>query len=261
VNPAGQSNYNGLSVRFEHKFSGGLYLLNAFTWSKALGNSEQALEAPGGGTVANPQNIRNLAAERGPSSFDVKFNNMTSIVYQLPFGKGRKFLNSIPGALDAVLGGWELTTINSANTGEPLNVLYTPSSANDVTGRIPDYRGVSVMRPNLVGDPTGSSGAARLDNYFNKNAFQVPGADQPFGNLARNAFRAPNLEQWDLGAYKNFRIPVREGMNVQFRSEFFNVLNHTNFRWPTLDVTSAAFGTIRATYPARQIQFALKLMF
>ncbi len=260
VDPAGQTTYNGLAVRFEHKFDHGLYFLNSFTWSKALGNSEQALEAPGGGTVANPQNIYDLRNERGPSSFDVKFNNVTSVVYEVPFGKGRKWLGTMPAVADAFLGGWELTSINSANTGEPLNVIYTPNAATDVTGRIPDYRGLSVMRPNLVGDPTGSSGPARLDNFFNKAAFAIPTPQQAFGNLGRNAFRAPGLAQWDLGVDKNFLLPFREGMRVQFRSEFFNVLNHTNLRWPTLDITSSAFGTIRATYPARQIQFALKLL-
>ena len=82
VDPAGQESYNAFSARLEHRFSGGLYFLNSFTWSKALGNSEQALEYAGGYYAANPQNIYNLAAERGPSSFDEKFINVTSIVYQ-----------------------------------------------------------------------------------------------------------------------------------------------------------------------------------
>jgi hypothetical protein len=89
VDPAGQQTYNGLSARFEHRFSHGLYFLNSFTWSKSLGNSEQALESFPGGFVANPQNIRNLPAERGPSSLDVKLINVTSAVYELPFGKGK----------------------------------------------------------------------------------------------------------------------------------------------------------------------------
>jgi hypothetical protein len=89
----------------------------------------------------------------------------------------------------------------------------------------------------------------------------MPTANAPFGNLGRNALRGPNFWQWDLGLNKRFRIPAREGMAVQFRSEFFNFLNHTNFGGPTGDITSAAFGTIRSTLPPRQIQFALKLMF
>ena len=261
VDPAGQSIYHGASVRVEHRISGGLYLLNSFTWSKALGNTEQALETVSGQTTANPQNIYDLKNERGPTTFDIKLMNVTSVVYELPFGKGRKMGSNWNGAVDAVLGGWTLNTINSANSGMPLNVIYTPSAANDGTGRIPDYRGLAVQRPNLVGDPTGASGAARIDQYFNKAAFAVPAANAPYGNVGRNSFRAPGFWQWDIGVNKNFRIPVREGMNLQFRSEFFNLLNHTNFAPPNCDITSAAFGTIRAAYPARQIQMALKLSF
>src|SRR5581483_3802877 len=84
LDPAGDNDYNGFSARLEHRFGGGLYFLNSFTWSKAMGDSEQALEYYPGYYQANPQNIRNLAGERGPSSFDVEFVNVTSIVYQLP---------------------------------------------------------------------------------------------------------------------------------------------------------------------------------
>jgi hypothetical protein len=261
VDPAGVTTYNGFSARVEHRFSAGLYLLNSFTWSKALGTSEQALEYASGYYQANPQNIYNLAAERGPSSFDIKFMNTTSMVYDLPLGKGRKFGSQWNGAVDAILGGWAVNFINSANTGIPLDVAYTPAAANDVTGRIPDYRGEAIMRPNVSGNTTGSSGAASLDNYFNKTAFSIPAASAPYGNLGRNALRAPCFWQWDVGVNKRFRIPVREGMSVQFRSEFFNILNRSNFGLPNTDITNAAFGTIRSTYPPRQIQFALKLMF
>jgi hypothetical protein len=261
VDPAGSQSYNGLSARLEHRFSAGLYFLNSFTWSKSLGNSEQALEYATGYYAANPQNIYNLKAERGPSSFDVKFINVTSVVYLLPFGKGRKFGAGWNGAVDSILGGWEFNTIHTANTGTPVDIAYTPTAANDVTGRIPDYRGVAIMRPNLVGDTAGASGPARLDHYYNAAAFAIPSASAPFGNLGRNALRGPNFWQWDLGVHKNFRIPYREGMAVQFRSEFFNVLNHSNFIGPDANISDAAFGTIRTIYPPRQIQFALKLMF
>ena len=99
-----------------------------------------------------------------------------------------------------------------------------------------------------------------LDAYFNRAAFAVPPANAPFGSLGRNAFRGLDFWQWDLGVHKNFRLPFREATALQFRSEFFNVLNHTNFGFPNADITSSAFGTIRTTYPARQIQFALKLV-
>ena len=259
VDPAGISTYNGLAARVEHRFSHGFYFLNSFTWSKALGDSEQALETASGQALANPQNIYNLAAERGPSSFDVTVMNTTSFVYQLPFGKGRKFGASWNRLLDGAAGGWEVNTINTANTGLPVNVVYAPAAANDVTGRIPDYRGESVMRPNVVGNPTDLRSGDAIDHYFDPAAFQVPSASAPFGNSGRNAYRTPSFNQWDLAVDKEFAI--REDMALQFRSEFFNVLNHTNFGFPDATITDAAFGTIRQTYPARQIQFALKLLF
>jgi hypothetical protein len=261
VDPAGNNNYNGMSVRFEHRFSQGLYFLNSFTWSKAMGDSEQVLEAFGGYQAANPQNIRNLAGERGPSMFDVKLLNVTSVVYDLPFGKGRQFASSLNPVLEAVLGGWELSAINTANTGLPIDVNYAPSTANDVTGlaQNADYRGFALQRPNAVCNPTSQSTAQSLLTYFAGCTFTIPPPNAPFGNLGRNAFRTPGLEQWDLGVDKNFTI--REGMRLQFRSEFFNILNHTNFGVPGYTVNSSTFGTITTTYPPRQIQFALKLLF
>jgi hypothetical protein len=257
VDPAGISTYNGFSARFEHRFSHGLYFLNSFTWSKSLTDSEQALESGSGYYVANPQNIYDLKNERGPSSLDVKFINTTSLVFDLPFGRGRKFGANWNRVYDAVLGGWQINTINTANTGTPLDVSYTPGAANDVTGRIPDYRGEAIMRPNVVVNPSGASDT--INHYYGGYAFSVPSANSPFGNAGRNAFRGPSFWQWDLGINKSFSITERA--RLQFRSEFFNVLNHTNFAIPDSNISDAAFGTIRSTFPARQIQFALKLMF
>jgi len=258
LDPAGDNDYNGLSARLEHRFSGGLYFLNSFTWSKALGDSEQALEYYAGYYEANPQNIRNLTAERGPSSFDVKLLNVTSVVYQLPFGKGRRFGSNMNPLIDGALGGWELNSINTANTGTPIDVSYSPTTANDVTGLANDYRGEAILRPNVSGSAASQSKSAMINSFFAGYTFTTPPASAPFGNVGRNAFRAPGLEQWDLSVDKNFRI--RESIALQFRSEFFNILNHTNFGLPTAISTSSAFGTIRTTYPSRQIQFALKLL-
>jgi hypothetical protein len=259
VDPAGDNDYNGLSARVEHRFGGGLYFLNSFTWGKAMGDSEQALEYYAGYFEANPQNIRDLAAERAPSSFDVEFNNVTSVVYQIPFGKGRKYGGNVNPVLDAVVGGWELNTINTAHTGTPLDVAYAPSTINDNTGLSNDYRGETFLRPNVNGSGLSQSAGQMLNTYFAGYIFTTPLATSPYGDLGRNAFRAPGFEQWDFAANKSFRI--REGMNLQFRSEFFNLLNHTNFGVPDTKTTDAAFGTIRTTYASRQIQFALKLMF
>ncbi|HXB69948.1 MAG TPA: TonB-dependent receptor [Candidatus Acidoferrales bacterium] len=259
VDPAGDNHYNGLSARVEHRFGSGLYFLNSFTWGKAMGDSEQALEYYAGYYEANPQNVRDLAAEKGPSSFDVKLNNVTSIVYELPFGKGRKFGASLNPILDAIAGGWELNTINTAHTGTPLDVIYAAPTINDNTGLSNDYRGQEFLRPNVTGSATSQSKSQELNTFFAGYTFTTPFATAPYGNLGRNAFRSPGFEQWDFAANKNFRI--RESIRLQFRSEFFNLLNHTNLGVPDTKTTDAAFGTIRSTYPSRQIQFALKLLF
>ncbi|HTA46642.1 MAG TPA: TonB-dependent receptor [Bryobacteraceae bacterium] len=260
VDPAGDNHYNGLSVRFEHRFSRGLYILNAFTWSNAIGDSEQALEYYSNATAANPQNIYNLGAERGPSSFDVKLMNVSSVVYNLPFGKGQRFVNSANPVLDRLVGGWQLSGINTANTGTPINVYYAPNSATDVTGLTAEYRGQAILRPNVsCTGGTNQSTAQMLLTYFAGCTFTTPAANAPFGNLGRNAFRAPSLEQWDLAVNKD--IAFTETIKLQFRSEFFNILNHTNFGVPNQQSNSTAFGTITNAYPPRQIQFGLKLLF
>jgi hypothetical protein len=267
VDPVGVNDYNGLSVRFEKRFSKGLYVLNSFTWGKSLGNSEQALEQAPGQNVANPQNIRNLAAETGPSSYDVKLINVTSVVYQLPFGKGQKFLGNVNRIADLAIGGWELNGINTANSGIPLNVFYAPSAANDVTG-LPtnsEYRGTAILRPNITGSVPRLTRDQSIAAYFGPaigapgSVFTLPTVDAPFGNLGRNAFRAPGMAQWDLGVTKNFNITER--VKVQFRSEFFNFLNHTNLGIPNQQANSTAFGSITGTFPARQVQFGLKATF
>ena len=111
----------------------------------------------------------------------------------------------------------------------------------------------------MTGSSISQSKNALVNNYFAGYTFTTPSASAPFGNLGRNAFRMANFEQADLAIDKFFRI--REGINLQFRSEFFNITNKTNLGPPNSTSTSAAFGQIRTTFPARQIQFALKLIF
>jgi hypothetical protein len=259
LDPVGDNHYNGLSASVEHRFTKDLYLLNSFTWGSAIGDSEQALEYYAGYFQANPQNMHDLAAEVGPSSFNVKLNNVSTVIYQLPFGKSRKYLSSANSVLDAFVGGWEFTTINTARTGTPIDVVYSASGNNIVSSLSNDYRGQPFLRPNVSGAAVSQSRSAMLNTFFAGYTFSTPSASEPFGDVGRNAFRAPNFDQWDCSIDKNFQI--REKARLQFRAEFFNVLNHTNFGIPDTKTTDAAFGTIRATFPSRQGQFALKLMF
>lgn len=269
VDPAGNNNYEGMNVRVERRFAQGLYFVNSFTWGHAMGDSEQALEYfPSPGFGANPQNIHDLHNEYSSTAYDIKLNNVTSVVYQLPFGKGRQFGSNWNPVLDAVAGGWELNSINTAHTGQPIDLAYyTTPAAIDVTGLQNDYRGQAEIRPNVSGLAQSLTTSQMINNYFGVATtpggpgyvFTQPTPQNPFGNLGRNAFRAPNFEQWDLALDKTFHLAER--FNLQFRSEFFNILNKTNFLIPDPRLNDAAFGTIRSTYPSRQIQLAMKLLF
>ena len=268
--PAAYSNYHALQVKFERRFSKGLYLLNSFTWSKAIDNASQVLEEPGGNT-GTPQNVYNIRADRGIGAYDQPFNNTTSFVFELPFGKGRSWLRDAPYAVDALLGGWALTGINTMTSGQAVNFRYTPSP---VTANLPSFLGGVALRPNIVGNPLLPAGDRTIDRWFNTEALRLPTADQPFGNAGRNIGRGPSFYQFDLGLQKNFALPfINEVSKAEFRAEFFNALNKTNFGTPNGAATgivfntdgtlrtAGGFGTIRSTAPARQIQFALKVSF
>ncbi len=261
--PAGFSSYNALQVKLERRFTRGLQFLNSFTWGKAIDNGSQALDGSNG-NQASPQDVRNLRAERGISNYDQKFNDVLSLIYELPVGRGRKFLANIPGAVDQAIGGWQFSIINTALSAQPINLRAwngSVPSAFQTNGNLAEWRGGEAFRPNVTGPVLADSSVQSVDNYFNKDNVALPtDPSHPFGNAARNITRATALNQLDLGLFKNFWLS-KESMKLQFRSEMFNALNHTNFTGANGDRASAGFGTIRGTYPARQIQFALKLMF
>jgi hypothetical protein len=258
VLPAAFSNYHALQVKFERRFSKGLYLLSSFTWSKAIDNVSQVLEEPGGNT-GTPQNLYNLAADRGLSPYDQPFNSTTSLVWDLPFGKARAFWSDMPYVLDAFIGGWTVTGINTMASGQVVNFRYSPSP---VTANLPSFIGGVALRPNLVGNPILPKDERTIDRYFNAAAIQLPSVNQPFGNAGRNIARGDSYYQFDFGLQKKFGLPfINEGSNLEFRTEFFNLFNKTNFGAPNATFASAGFGQVRSTTPARQIQFALKLSF
>src|SRR6185295_11207139 len=260
-NPGGFSNYNALQVKVERRFANGLQFLNSFTWGKAMDNSTQALDG-NNGNQAGPQDVRNMAGERGLSNYDQKFVDILSLIYELPVGRDRKFAAHMPAVADHVLGGWQLSVINSALSAQPVNLrawVGSVPAAFQVDGNLAEWRGGEAFRPNITGQVVNAQWTT--DNYFNTANVSLPtDPSHPFGNAGRNIARALPLNTLDLGIFKNFRLP-REAMKLQFRSEMFNALNHTNFTAPNGDRAAAGFGTIRGTYAARQIQFALKLMF
>lgn len=248
----GSGSYDSLQVKLERRFTGGLYLLNSFTFSKAIDNASGHLETANGDN--SRANIRDLAYEKGLSGYDQPVNNTTSVVYDLPYGRGRRFGTDIPAALDAVLGGWRLTLINTATSGQPVNLSYSPS-AEFLTSSALTYR------PNISGDPVTPSGERTIDNYLNRATVLVPtDRSQPFGSAGRNIARGPAFFQADLGLHKTFQL-FSEDTRLEFRAEAFNLFNHTNFGTPNSNISSSGFGQIRTAFPAREIQFALKFYF
>ncbi len=249
--PGGWSNYHGLQVRLERRAATGLYLLHSFTYSKAIDNVAQALENPNG-NAASPQNIRDLRPEKGLSAYDQTLTSVTSLVWQVPVGKGRQLLAALPAAAEHVLGGWELSAIHNMWSGQPINLRYSASSQFNVGG--------ASLRPNLIGPAVTPADRRTIDNYLNRDTVVIPpDRSQPFGTAGRNVARSHALFQMDLGVHKDFALP-REQMKLQFRAEFFNLLNQTNFFPANGDRSSSAFGAlIRATFQPREAQLALKL--
>jgi hypothetical protein len=243
--------YHAFQFKVEKRFSQGFYFLNAFTWSKSIDNASGHLEANNGDN--SRVNYRDLRNERGLGGYDQPFNNTTTVVYDLPFGKSHKFGSNWNRPTDLLLGGWRLTGINTMNSGNPVNLTYSPSSTFQVSGA-PNYR------PNITGDPMLPESQRTPQLWLNPATVVIPtDRTQPFGNAGRNIVRAPSLYQLDLGLHKDFS--VTETFKLSFRTEAFNLFNRTNFGPPNGNRSSNSFGSITSTYPARQVQFALKLMF
>jgi hypothetical protein len=180
------------------------------------------------------------------------------LIYQLPFGKGRKFASSMPAVAEFFLGGWELSSINTAFSGQPITITYSPGTNLQVSGIQQDFRGANNYRANVSGDPVNHSPNHILHFFANVSAPTDPA--HPFGNSGRNIARSDSFWQWDLAAIKNFALPW-ESMRLSFRGEFFNVLNRTNFLPPASNISAGGFGTVTSTYDPRLIQFGLKLSF
>ncbi|MCX6594218.1 MAG: TonB-dependent receptor [Acidobacteria bacterium] len=255
--PWAWSNYNGLQIKVEKRSSAGFYFLNSFTWSKAMDLAGQALDT-NNGNAPSVQNIFDLNADKGPSNYDRKFNNVTSFVYDLPFGRGRKFMSNLNRAADLVLGGWQVNSIINLRSGAPLTLSYTPSAAQEVVPVIAVF-GRNTYRPDVSRNPLAPEGSRSISNYLDRSAVSIPAAGQSFGNSGRNLVRGFNFYQTDLTLGKTFTLTER--LRLQFRAEAFNLLNETNFREPDGNISNPGFGQIRSSFDPRQLQFALKLIF
>jgi hypothetical protein len=249
--------YHGLQMKLEKKYASGLYLLNSFTWSKVIDNAAGHLEAFNGDN--SRVNFRDIRNEKALGSYNQPLNNTTTFVWEVPYGKGRRWGSGVNPFLNAVLGGWRLTGINTMTSGQPINISYAAPAAFQVS-TAPTYR------PNYVGGDIYSPERS-VTNYFNRSALSAPSTatpndpSRPFGNLGRNIARTEAIFNFDGGAHKEFALPW-ESTRVEFRAEFFNLFNTTNLGAAQGNVLANNFGTITGlSSPARQIQFALKLVF
>jgi hypothetical protein len=250
--PGGTLDYHAAQAKLERRFSNGFYFLNSFTFSKAIDNASGHLEALNGDN--SRVNIANLAGERGLSSYHQQYLNTTTLLFDVPFGKGRRFGGSMPRAMDFAVGGWRLTAINFAQSGTPVNLSYNPTGAQQVSGA-PTYR------PDLIGDPVVPEAQRSVSNWLNRATVLIPmEVNRPFGTSGRNVVIGPNLFRMNFGLHKDFRLTERQ--KVEFRMEAFNFFNQTNLGAPNGNRSSGAFGTITGlAQPAREIQFALRYAF
>jgi len=236
------SNYNGLSLKLQKRFSEGFSFLTSYTWSHTL----DIYSTERGGTAGGPQDPLNWRSDYATSSADAKHAFLLSSVYDLPFGRGKRYLST--GVASYILGNWEWSNILGLYSGQPVAVVlgFDNASLGSAGGQ----------RPDLVGNPI-------LDNptrlrWFNTSAFARP-APLKFGNAGRNLFRGPGLKNYDTALMKNF--PLHEQKTLQFRAEFFNAFNLVNFGAPNATFSSQDFGVILSARPSRSIQFSLKLSF
>lgn len=270
------SNYNSLQARVEIRNVAGLTLLNSFTWAHSLDNASASLE----GNTPSPQDANNIKADYAQSDYNLPIANITSLTYDLPFGRSRHFLSHANAFADAALGGWQLSLINTAQAGTPFNLTYTPNSATAVSPLISaTYRGANEYRPNVVpGQPLTQGRASRAAgtgyvNYVNYAALALPPTRSssgallsPFGNATRNPGRTPAFYETDFGLNKKFSTPV-ERLKVEFRAEFYNLFNHTNLYLPssglggTLGGAPTSGGVITSTFQPRIVQLGLKVTF
>jgi hypothetical protein len=256
----GKSRYHAFQGKLDWKLGRGFSILNSLTLSQTKDNGAGSLEGASGNFPA-PQNFYDLDADFGLGAYHQPYNNTTSFVLDLPFGNGRRFLGNASPVVDAIIGGWQIAGVNSVFAGETVTLTYTPSAAFLVSGINQDFRGANNYRPNVVGEVYVPKDQRTVTNWFNRDAVVIPtDPSQPFGNAPRNAYRGPTVWQMDLAASKRFALPWRT-TNFEFRAEFFNLFNRTNFRSPVANRSAANFGAITSTYDPRIIQFALKLNF
>jgi Carboxypeptidase regulatory-like domain len=262
----GASSYNGLSLSVRRPFSNGLLLAANYAYAHELDNGSNG---SGDGDEVSAQNAFCLACEWASGAWDATHVINGNAVYELPFGEGKPMLNQ-RGLVNTLAGNWQLTTTALARTGFPVNVLM-PSSYVAPDGNS------GTQRPDRVpGVPLAPPGGRSIHGWINPAAFAAPAGE--FGDSPRNLLRGPGTWQVDMGVAKTF--PIAERMQLEFRSEFYNIFNHPQLGQPqsTFSPTNpTGFGQIINTVnlntaivspitpvgsgTPREMQFALRLQF
>jgi hypothetical protein len=271
---SGSSNYNSLQASFEKRFAKGLQFQASYTYAHSLDIASNANLGP---TQNNSdfRYFRDPQAEYGNSDFDVRQRFVFNSIYELPFGHGKRFLGKASGVANQVVGGWQIANIVSLSTGNWYTVLDADGNFANADG---GAGGVS-QRPDQVGDPTRAGpvpgnptcvAPAKIHTptaWFNTCAFADPALGS-FGDVGRNTIESPGYKTWDFSVFKFFH--TSEKTELEFRAEFFNLLNHTNFLFAESGpqngnnatiLGTEQFGDLTAARPPRQIQFALKFSF
>jgi hypothetical protein len=253
----GNSTFHALQLNARRAFQNGFLLSANYMWSHSINDG-----SIGGGESDTPQDSFCRACDKASSDDDVRQTFNLSAVYQLPLGAGRHYLSS-PGVARTILGGWTLSAIATSQTGLPFNITITRSN-----GSVPGDLAISgEERPNWVpGVPLTPPGGSNPQEWVNPAAFSMP-ANGTFGDLGRNAFRAPGISDVDLALAKD--ISIVERVKLRLRADLFNVLNRAQYGAPNANLSAANFGVITSTISSyatgrgtpREFQLSAKVSF
>jgi hypothetical protein len=262
----GVNSYNALQVDVNRRFSGGLTLRGAYTFSKVLDDGDSLNATTSGGGPALASNPFNLRSDWGLGTFDVRHVAVINATYALPVGHGKHLPGDVQGFPNALAGGWAVNSILTLQGGFPFSpqLSYNPSNNGDTRNPARPFVNPAFTGPVIVGSP---------NQWFNPAAFAAPSFATPaimkqnggfYGNVGRDTLLGPGLATWDFSVLKDTRF--RERLNLQFRAEIFNLLNRANFNLPNAVVftpsgVSPTAGVITSTSTtSRQVQFGLKLL-
>ena len=250
------ANYHGLSVSLVKRASHGLTFKTNYTFSKTLdlhSAVSTSLSTNEPGDILNPFDPK---SNKGLAAFSLQHQFNANFSYELPFGRGRRLGSAASGVVDKLIGGWQWNGILTAQSGFP----FTPQAGSNISGT------GDTNNPDVPNRNPAFSGPVILGNvsrWYNPAAFLLP-TPGTFGNVSRGSFTGPGLTTFDTSLFKKFRI--KEGWDLQFRVEVFNIFNHANFGSPNPVVFSGnnispSAGVVTSAATSRQIQFALKIQF